>query len=183
MLGGIPVLPASGSVFKPSLYPPAADCVEIGEIPIVGGVRKQNFDVVYRPDGARIALDSKSLNSASSWTKNWQNQINDLATEATTLHSRYPDAVAAFLISVPSGALTAPQLDRFAGALLRISGRVEPDQRPYLAEAMCLAVWNTATGVIAPPLAGSAAALHVGNFHVTIERLYSERFGLSLPHV
>ena len=69
MLGGIPVVaPVSGS-----LLPPQADCVEVGPARVIGGIRPQNFDVVYRPDGPRVAFDSKTLNDFKSVGKNWQN--------------------------------------------------------------------------------------------------------------
>ncbi|MBI3732164.1 MAG: hypothetical protein HY259_01740 [Chloroflexi bacterium] len=68
MLGGIPVRTPSSR----ALIPPEPDCVELGAVRIIGGVRPQNFDVVYRPDGPRIAYDSKTLNDAKSIRKNWQ---------------------------------------------------------------------------------------------------------------
>jgi hypothetical protein len=52
-------------VIKPNrneLIPRSSDSVEVGPSRIVGGVRPQNFDVVYRPDGVRFAYDSKTLN-------------------------------------------------------------------------------------------------------------------------
>jgi hypothetical protein len=98
MLGGIPVMePASAT----SLLPPATDCVEVGPVRIIGGVRPQNFDVGYRPDGIRFAFDSKTLNDTESVRKNYQNMINDLATEATTVHVRFPFAVVAFIVVIP----------------------------------------------------------------------------------
>src|ERR1041385_8216951 len=94
MLGGIPVEKPVAT----SLIAPKADCVEVGPVRVIGGVRPQNFDVGYRPDGVRFAFDSKTLNDAKSVPKNWQNMINDLATEATTVHSRFPHAVVAFMV-------------------------------------------------------------------------------------
>ena len=76
---------------------------------IIGGVRPQNFDVGYRPDGVRFAFDSKTLNDRKSIGKNWQNMINDLATEATTVHSRFPHAVVAFLVALPEPVVDANQ--------------------------------------------------------------------------
>ncbi|HEX6554892.1 MAG TPA: hypothetical protein VF026_19145 [Ktedonobacteraceae bacterium] len=74
MLGGIQVVsPNSGS-----LTPPLADCVEVGPVRIIGGVRPQNFDVGYRPDGVRFVFDSKTLNDAKSMGKNWQNEENNV---------------------------------------------------------------------------------------------------------
>src|SRR5216684_296081 len=63
MLGGIPVVPPTSSN---ALTPPQADCVEVGATRIIGGVRPQNFDVCYRPDGVRFAYDSKTLNDLES---------------------------------------------------------------------------------------------------------------------
>ncbi len=68
MLGGIPILTPSSSALTPT-HP---DCVEVGPVRIIGGVRPQNFDVGYRPDGVRFAFDSKTLNDKDSIGKNWQ---------------------------------------------------------------------------------------------------------------
>lgn len=97
MLGGITVVVPNSNALTPTL----PDCVEVGPVRIIGGVRPQNFDVGYRPDGVRFAFDSKTLNDAKSVGKNWQNMVNDLATEATTVHSRFPHAVVAFLVAIP----------------------------------------------------------------------------------
>ena len=98
MLGGVPIERPNPN----SLLPVGPDCVEVGPVRVVGGVRPQNFDVGYRPDGIRFAFDSKTLNDRSSIGKNWQNMINDLATEATTVHSRFPYAVVGFMVVYPS---------------------------------------------------------------------------------
>jgi hypothetical protein len=75
LLGGIPVVTPNAR----ALVPPQPDCVELGPVRIIGGVRPQNFDVGYRPDGVRFAFDSKTLNDRESIGKNWQNMVNDLA--------------------------------------------------------------------------------------------------------
>lgn len=46
MLGGIPVVKASQQRTT-QLYPPGPDCVETSPVTVVGGIRKQNFDVVF----------------------------------------------------------------------------------------------------------------------------------------
>ena len=73
MLGDIPVVKPKND----SLLPPVehANCVEVGKTRIVGGIRPQNFDAAYRPDGPRIVYDSKTLNDTLSIGKNWQNMI------------------------------------------------------------------------------------------------------------
>ena len=98
MLGDIPVLSPKNSN---SLLPPEVNCVEVGDTRVIGGIRPQNFDLAYRPDGLRIAYDSKTLNDFDSVKKNWQNMINDLATEASTVHTRFPYGIVAFLIAIP----------------------------------------------------------------------------------
>lgn len=87
MLGGVPIVKPSSK----ALMPTSNNCVEVGDVRIVGGIRPQNFDVGYRPDGVRFVLDSKTLNDTKSVGKNYQNMINDLATEATTVHIRFPN--------------------------------------------------------------------------------------------
>src|SRR5260221_7279968 len=106
MLGGIPIVSPNSN----SLTPPLSDCVEVGPVRVIGGVRPQNFDVGYRPDGVRFAFDSKTLNDNKSIGKNWQNMINDLATEATPVHSRFPYAVVGFMVIYPEPAVAAAQL-------------------------------------------------------------------------
>ena len=85
MLGGLPVVAPTNAR---RLLPPQPDCVEVGPARVIGGIRPQNFDVAYRPDGVRFAYDSKTLNTRSSLSKNYQNMINDLGTEAATVHAQ-----------------------------------------------------------------------------------------------
>ena len=85
MLGDIPVERPNSN----ALIPPIPDCVEVGPVRIIGGIRPQNFDAAYRPDGPRVVFDSKTLNDLKSVGKNWQNMVNDLATEAATVHTRF----------------------------------------------------------------------------------------------
>ncbi|MDQ3507371.1 MAG: hypothetical protein M3494_05070 [Actinomycetota bacterium] len=74
MLGRIPVVTPNANTLTAS----SSDCVEVGPVRVIGGVRPQNFDVGYRPDGVRFVFDSKTLNDADSVRKNWQNMVNDL---------------------------------------------------------------------------------------------------------
>src|SRR5205809_6070153 len=50
LLGSIPIEKPDSK----SLTAPAKDCVELGPVRVIGGVRPQNFDVGYRPDGRRF---------------------------------------------------------------------------------------------------------------------------------
>src|SRR5229473_112384 len=122
MLGGITIVTPNSN----SLTPPLPDCVEVGPVRIIGGVRPQNFDVGYRPDGVRIAFDSKTLNDLDSVRKNYQNMINDLGTEATTIHTRFPFALVAFMVIIPVPCLASPQKESITYTLERMSGRLFP---------------------------------------------------------
>jgi len=123
MLGGIQVILPNSS----ALTPPLPDCVEVGPVRIIGGVRPQNFDVGYRPDGVRFVFDSKTLNDAKSMGKNWQNMVNDLATEATTVHSRFPHTVVAFMVICPAPCVSNSQRKAITETLERLARRATVD--------------------------------------------------------
>src|SRR5207253_3737317 len=131
-----------------ALLPTGADVVEVGPVRIIGGIRPQNYDVGYRPDGVRFVSDSKTLNDKKSVGKNFQNMINDLGTEATTVHTRFPYAVVGFILAIPTPCLLDPQKDALTLTLERLTGRSSPLDSLHKAEAIALVVWNPDTGVI-----------------------------------
>lgn len=180
MLGSIPV---QGPLSRNALLPPAPDCVEVGACRIIGGVRPQNFDVAYRPDGVRFAFDSKTLNDAKSVQKNYQNMINDLATEATTVHSRFPYALVAFLVVVPTPCLMSPQREGLTGTLERLTGRVSPLDSAHRAEAIALAVWDPNTGMIDQTWPTVNSPLRLERFSDQITQVYVSRYKGLPPHV
>ena len=178
MLGDIPVVrPASTA-----LTAGAADCVEVGPVRIIGGVRPQNFDVGYRPDGARFAFDSKTLNDTDSVRKNWQNMINDLATEATTVHSRFPHAIVAFMVIIPTPCLIEPQRSAIIETLERLARRVSVEDPIYMAEAIALVVWNPTDGTIDADIPLPASPLRLERFSTYIEAAYVSRYKGLPPH-
>src|SRR2546428_1879943 len=144
MLGGIQIVSPNSSL----LTPPFPDCVEVGPVRIIGGVRPQNFDVGYRPDGVRFAFDSKTLNDRESIGKNWQNMINDLATEATTVHSRFPHALVAFMVIYPEPCLSSSRRLAMIETLERLSRRVGVSDPDYMAEAISFVLWEPGDGSI-----------------------------------
>lgn len=178
LLGGIPVVsPARGS-----LVPAAPDCVEVGPVRVVGGVRPQDFDVGYRPDGIRFAFDSKTLNDHDSVAKNWQNMVNDLATEATTVHSRFPQAVVAFLVMCPAPSVPAQRRRAMIETLERLSRRSGVDAPPYLAEAIAFVLWNPASGSIDASAPASSSPLRLEAFSKQVEAAYVSRYKGLPPH-
>ncbi|WP_225601324.1 hypothetical protein [Mycobacterium avium] len=179
MLGDIPIRVPNTRQLQPS----EADCVEVGPVRIVGGVRPQNFDAGYRPDGVRIAYDSKTLNDTDSVGKNWQNMINDLATEATTVHSRFPSAVVAFIVAVPRPCLNpGPRTNAIVGTLTRLGGRKLVDEPAHRAEAISLISWDPNTGEIDADLPAPNSPLRYERFSEELGEAYYERFQGLPPH-
>lgn len=179
MLGGLPVISPNST----SLVPAQPDCVEVGPVRVIGGVRPQNFDVGYRPDGVRVAFDSKTLNDRKSVGKNYQNMINDLATEATTVHSRFPSAVVGFIVAIPGPCLPEGSLaNALIGTLTRLGGRTLVDEALHRAEALSLLVWEPASGQISPTTPDPASPLRLERFSERVEQTYHDRFQGLPPH-
>jgi len=178
MLGGVPITTPNANALTPA-HP---DCVEVGPVRIIGGVRPQNFDVGYRPDGVRFAFDSKTLNDSKSVGKNWQNMINDLATEATTVHSRFPHAVVAFMVVVPEPCLPEPQRSAMIETLERLARRQKVEDSDYMAEAISLIVWNPSDGSIHPDVPAPSSPLRVERFSLQVETAYVSRYKGLPPH-
>lgn len=179
MLGGIPVkVPTSDK----ALLPPLDDCVEIGNTRIIGGVRPQNFDAAYRPDGVRIAYDSKTLNDKKSVKKNWQNMINDLATEATTVHTRYPYSIVSFVVVIPRPALMPAQEFDIIRTLERLGSRKNVLDQVHLAEAISFVIWDPVTGTVDNAVPGPLSNLRIDKLSSTISPLYMERYKGLPPH-
>lgn len=172
LLGGIPVVTPSSTALTPS----QPDVVEVGPVRIIGGVRPQNFDVGYRPDGVRFAFDSKTLNDRASIGKNWQNMINDIATEATTVHSRFPHAVVGFMVIYPRPAVTAAHLAASIGTLERLGGRTLVDEPEHRGEAMSLVIWDPQTGTIDATIPPPGSPLRIEEFSGHVERTYVARY-------
>ena len=178
MLGGIPIVSPSAS----SLTPPQADCVEVGPVRVIGGVRPQNFDVGYRPDGVRFAFDSKTLNDRDSIGKNWQNMINDLATEATTVHSRFPHALVAFIFIYPAPCVSATHQKATIETLERLARRSSVEGAGYMAESISLVLWHPDNGIIDPDIPANSSPLRIEKFSEQVAAAYISRYKGLPPH-
>jgi hypothetical protein len=178
MLGGIKIVQPSST----TLTPPEPDVVEIGNVRIIGGVRPQNFDVGYRPDGVRFVFDSKTLNDTKSVGKNWQNMVNDLATEATTVHTRFPHAVVAFMVIIPYECLTGATQAAMIETLERLGRRTRIDGPQYMAEALSLVLWHPKDGEIDLEIPSQTSPLRIEQFHKQIEEAYISRYKGLPPH-
>lgn len=165
-----------------SLLPPAPDVVEVGKTRIVGGIRPQNYDAAYRPDGPRIVYDSKTLNDAESIRKNWQNMINDLATEASTVHTRFPYCIVCFVVALPRDALARPQEQALIRTLERLGSREDELDQHHLAEAISLVIWNPKDGTIDQDNPPKASHLRLETMNERIYKAYIDRYRNLPPH-
>lgn len=177
-LGGIPIVVPNSN----ALTPAASDVVEVGPARIVGGVRPQNFDVAYRPDGVRFAFDSKTLNDTKSVGKNYQNMINDLATEATTVHTRFPYAVVGFMVVIPEPALNPTQEAALIRTLERLTLRTGVNEPLHMAEAISLVLWDPKTGQIDATVPAPDSPLRIEVFSQHVEAAYLARYKGLPPH-
>jgi hypothetical protein len=130
----------------------------------------------------RVAFDSKTLNDAKSVAKNYQNMINDLASEATTVHIRFPFAVVAFLVAIPLGCIPPGQQPALLGTLERLGTRQKPTDAPHLAEAIALVVWNPATGQVDQTVPPKNSLTRVEGLATKIETAYVARYKGMPPH-
>ncbi|MBX3052449.1 MAG: hypothetical protein KF753_13280 [Caldilineaceae bacterium] len=178
MLGNIPVCSANSN----ALLPPEEDCVEVGPVRIIGGIRPQNFDAAYRPDGPRVLFDSKSLNDRKSVGKNWQNMVNDLASEAATAHTRFPYAIVTFVVIIPRPALPTKQENDLVRTLERLGARSGVLDQDHLAEAIALLVWEPSTGEIVSEVPNPASPLRIEKFASTLYPHYVARYKGLPPH-
>lgn len=177
-LGDIPVEKPK----RNSLLPPKSDCVEVGGVRIIGGVRPQNYDAAYRPDGPRVVFDSKTLNEGKSVPKNWQNMINDLATESTTIHTRFPYAIVGFMVVVPAPALGAKQEFDMIRTLERLGTRKDVLDLAHLAEVISLVVWDPETGEISQTVPPQDSILRIEKFSDLLFPHYLDRYKGLPPH-
>ena len=178
MLGGVEVVSPSQQL----LLPAKPDVVEVGPVRVVGGIRPQNFDVGYRPDGVRFVSDSKTLNDTGSVGKNFQNMVNDLGTEATTVHTRFPYAVVAFMVVIPTPCLQGQTRDRFTRMLDRLMGRNSPIDVPHKAEAVSLVLWDPNNGTVDQSWPPAPSPLRIDNFSEQVQVAYHVRYDGMAPH-
>ena len=136
----------------------------------------------YRPDGVRFAYDTKTLNDAKSVGKNWQNMINDLATEATTVHSRFPHAVVAFMVICPEPCVSLSRRKALIETLERLARRTTVDGPLYMAEAISFVLWKPNDGTIDTEIPIPSSPLRLEKFSEQVENAYVSRYKGLPPH-
>jgi hypothetical protein len=182
-LGGIPTAKPNSRLYTP----PIPNCVEIGPMRVEGGIRPQNFDVGYRPiidevPDVRFAFDSKTLNDTKSVGKNWQNMVNDIATESATVHSIHPSAIVAFVVAVPMPCLAEPRRSQMIKIFERLAHRINREDQHYLMEALAFVLWDPDDGTISNEYPNLLSHLRIERFSGIVERAYQNRFAQLPPH-
>src|SRR5262249_62172755 len=114
--------------------------------------------------------------------KNYQNMINDLATEATTIHTRFPYGIVAFMVIVPEPCLVPPQRAALVGTLDRLARRVNVNDQVHLAEAIALIVWDPETGAIRADVPSADSRLRIERFSSQVQAIYFARYEGLPPH-
>ena len=178
MLGGIEIITPN----QKELLPKESDVVEVGPVRVIGGIRPQNYDVGYRPDGVRFVFDSKTLNDAKSVSKNFQNMVNDLATEATTVHTRFPHAVVAFMVVIPAPCFEGEVRKRFTPMLERLADRDSPINQVHKAEAISLVLWDPTESAIHTDWPRADSLLRIEKFSQQVGSQYHKRYDGLPPH-
>ena len=167
---------------KQALLRHPSQSVEVGTIRVIGGIRPQNYDAAYRPDGPRVVFDSKTLNDESSIGKNWQNMINDLASEAATVHIRFPFCIVAFIVVLPAPALKPKQRQAIVSTLERLGSRRDELDQHHLAEAIALVLWHPHNGEIESEVPARGSPIHLHGMSKRIEEAYIDRYQHLPPH-
>jgi hypothetical protein len=108
--------------------------------------------------------------------------VNDLATEATTVHSRFPHALVAFMVIVPLPALQPTQERAMIETLERLTGRFESSGPVYMAEAISMVAWNPEDGTLSSDVPASDSMLRIERFSEQIHNIYVLRYKGLPPH-
>ena len=108
--------------------------------------------------------------------------VNDLGTEATTVHTRFPYSIVAFMVVLPKPALEAKQEHDIIRTLERLATRRHVLDQPHLAEAISLVVWDPDTGQICPDVPPQNSILRIENLPNMVEPIYYERYKGLPPH-
>jgi|ERR1044071_6609855 hypothetical protein len=160
------------------------NCVELGDVLVVGPGIKQNYDVGYGPNGRgpRMVFDSKTLNDRTSIGKNWRHMYHVLNGESAIVHDSYPYCLSSYIVVVPTPALDLTQQRDIISALRRLGIRQHRDDALHLAEAVALVIWNPYDGSINQDIP-IEPNLRLDTLSQRIYRIYADRYGDTPPHI
>ena len=107
--------------------------------------------------------------------------INDLASEAATVHPRFPFCVVAFIVVMPTVALHGRQRRAVLSTLERLGSRKDELDQHHLAEAIALVLWDPESGALAdtPP---AESPIYLGKLSQRVQAAYMDRYQHLPPH-
>jgi len=108
--------------------------------------------------------------------------VNDLATEASTVHTRFPYCIVAFVVILPRPALQAAQERALIRTLERLGSRGDELDQNHLAEAISLCVWDPDSGTIDPNSPPKDSILRIETMPDRIYPAYLDRYKNLPPH-
>jgi hypothetical protein len=108
--------------------------------------------------------------------------INDLATEATTVHTRFPHAVVGFMVVIPSPCLARATRSAIVQTLERLGRRTNIDGPAHMAEAISFVLWDPATGMIDSTIPDPSSPVRIERFSELVEIAYVTRYKGLPPH-
>lgn len=108
--------------------------------------------------------------------------INDLATEATTVHSRFPHALVAFMVIYPAPCVSAAHQKATIETLERLARRTSVEGAPFMAESISLVLWHPESGTIDPNIPANSSPLRIEKFSEQVAAAYISRYKGLPPH-
>lgn len=108
--------------------------------------------------------------------------INDLATEAATVHVRFPYSLVVFIVIIPRPALAGRQEADIIRTLERLSTRNNVYEENHLAEGISLIIWEPESGQISGTIPSNNSPLRIEKLTETIYPKYVSRYKGLPPH-
>jgi hypothetical protein len=110
--------------------------------------------------------------------------INDISTEATTVHTRFPQAIATFVVIYPKPCVEkTSQLEATIETLERLARRASFQDPVHLSEAISLVLWDPDNGNIDTDIPPKDSPLRLEKYSETVELSYVSRYKGLPPHV
>jgi hypothetical protein len=98
------------------------------------------------------------------------------------VHARFPYAVVAFMVVVPTPCLAGATRAAMIGTLERLGRRTELDGPHHMAEAIALLLWDPETGTPDASIPDADSPLRIERFSTQIEAAYLSRYKGLPPH-
>ena len=108
--------------------------------------------------------------------------VNDLGTESTTCHTRFPYCVVVLVVAIPRDALPATQEKDIIRTLERLGSRDDVLDQAHLAEAIAFVLWNPDDGSISSDVPAQGSRIRIENFSKAVEAQYVTRYKGLPPH-